>query len=102
MSFASGCSKFPKQALLLLDSVELIEMRSLEWGFTDGSLSENEVLDLANIAGAGNVPGDDLVEELIDTKLIFEIHTSSADVRIRSRFAEMMRTPRSVAAALSQ
>jgi hypothetical protein len=37
-------------ALLALDAIEAVELRSLEWGFTDGSLSEDEALAL--IAGA--------------------------------------------------
>src|SRR3954454_18777214 len=65
-------------------------MRSLEWGYTEGSLSENETLELANqISGDGR--GDDLVEKLIEAKLLFEIRPASGAVRIRSRFAEMMR-----------
>lgn len=81
-----------EKALRLLDSIENIEMKSLEWGFTDGSLSENEALELANVInGEGEEDGDDLIEELINAKLVFELRNSSADVKIRSRFAEFMR-----------
>lgn len=83
------------QALAVLDRIEAIEMRSLEWGFTDGSLSEDE----ANALGeavlaqepAGTADAQDLVEELIEAKLIFEMSNTGGDIRIRSRFAEMMR-----------
>jgi hypothetical protein len=82
-------------ALAVLDRIEAIEMRSLEWGFTDGSLSEDEafalgdqVCDAVNVSG---IDGQDLVEELIDAKLIFEMANVGGEVRIRSRFAEMMR-----------
>lgn len=82
-------------ALAMLDRIEAIEMRSLEWGFTDGSLSEDEAVDLGDhvcdAAGISDLDGQDLIEELIDAKLIFEMPSIGGDVRIRSRFAEMMR-----------
>ncbi len=78
------------KALQLLDRIEATEMRSLEWGYTEGSLSEDETFGLADqISGDGR--GYDLVEELIEAKLIFEIRSVDGGVRIRSRFAEMMR-----------
>ncbi len=83
-----------QQALAILDLIEAIEMRSLVWGFTSGSLSENEALELADrVSGEDDDAGDgeDLIEELIDNKLIFELKNIGGDVRIRSRFAEMMR-----------
>ena len=53
-------------ALKLLDRIEAIEMRSLEWGFTDGSLSEDEAYDLGDLVGAATdvtgIEGQDLVE----------------------------------------
>ncbi len=82
-------------ALAVLDRIEAIEMRSLEWGFTDGGLSEDEAFDLGDqvceAAGVSGTDGQDLVEELIDAKLVFEMASVGGDVRIRSRFAEMMR-----------
>lgn len=82
-------------ALAMLDRIEAIEMRSLEWGFTDGSLSEDEAVDLGDqvceAAGISDLDGQDLIEELIDAKLVFEMPSIGGDVRIRSRFAEMMR-----------
>ena len=82
-------------ALTVLDRIEAIEMRSLEWGFTNGSLGEDEAFALSDevcdAANATGVNGQDLVEELLDAKLIFEMASVGGEVRIRSRFAEMMR-----------
>ncbi|MER8778813.1 DEAD/DEAH box helicase [Mesorhizobium sp. M0977] len=83
------------QALAFLDRIEAIEMRSLEWGFTDGSLSEDEAYALGDTvvvdAPAGWADGQDLVEELIEARLVFEMPDMGGVVRIRSRFGEMMR-----------
>ncbi|PYD46395.1 protein DpdJ [Novacetimonas pomaceti] len=77
-------------ALALLDRIEAIEMASLEWGFTDGSLSEDDALSLA--AEVCNiVDGQDLIEELIEARLLFEMVGTKGEVCLRSRFAEMMR-----------
>jgi hypothetical protein len=82
-------------ALAVLDRIEAIEMRSLEWGFTDGSLSENEAFGLGDqvcdAANASGTDGQDLIEELVEAKLVFEMASVGGAVRIRSRFAEMMR-----------
>lgn len=87
--------KLSAQALALLDRIEAIEMRSLEWGFTDGSLGEQETFALGDAVSAKapscGSDGQSLVEELIEAKLIFEMPSTGGDVRIRSRFAEMMR-----------
>lgn len=83
------------KALAMLDRIEAVEMRSLEWGFTDGSLSEDEAFalgdEVCDEVNATGTSGQDLAEELIDAKLIFEMATVGGEVRIRSRFAEMMR-----------
>ncbi len=79
------------EALGLLDIVEAIEMRSLEWGFTDGSLSERETSGFAVRMATGDQTADDLIEELIDAHLLLEVPARSGEMRIRSRFAEMMR-----------
>lgn len=82
-------------ALAVLDRIESIELRSLEWGFTDGSLSEDEAYELGDQACAASdicdIDGQDLIEELIEAKLIFEMASTGGEIRIRSRFAEMMR-----------
>lgn len=80
-------------AAKLLDLIEAIEMRSLEWGFTDGFLSEEEVLALArSVVAAGNASAaDDAIEELIAARVVFELHNPGGEIRLRSRFGEMMR-----------
>ncbi|MET3909993.1 hypothetical protein ABID59_004350 [Bradyrhizobium sp. S3.3.6] len=78
-------------ALRLLDAIEKIEIQSLAWGFTDGSLSEDELFELAGkVADGGGVP-EDLIEELLDAKVMFEHRSGGSNERYRSRFAEMVR-----------
>lgn len=80
-----------EQALLaLLDAVEECEMRSLAWGFVDGSLSKEEVLAL----GSQVCPDEDAEEILVgllDARLMQEVLGSDGTVRFRSRFAETTR-----------
>lgn len=77
-------------SLRLLEKIEHQEMLSLAWGFADGSLSRAATLELAREAitsGAAGEDPEDLLEYLIEKRLVFEIH----DERIRSRFAETVR-----------
>lgn len=74
------------QALRLLDAIETAEMRSLEWGFVDGSLSETEI---SRLLSDGDV--EEAFEELVEARAIIETTNASGGVRIRSRFAETMR-----------
>ena len=74
-------------ALELLDLIEALEMRSLVWGFTSGSLTETEALDL--ISNASNA--EDALEELNEARLVIEIKNSGGSPRYRSRFAEAVR-----------
>lgn len=78
-------------ALQLLDAVEQIELESLAWGFTDGSLSEDELTELADKVATGTQTADDIIEQLLDAKVLFEHRTVGAGDRYRSRFAEMVR-----------
>ena len=83
-----------RQALAVLNRIEAIEMLSLEWGFTDGSLAEDEAFTLAdNVSDEVETvgEGEDIIEELIDAKLIVELQSVGTGIRLRSRFAEMMR-----------
>jgi hypothetical protein len=75
------------EQLALLDSIEALEMRSLEWGYTAGGLSQEDAFALCLDADRA----DDMLEALIEAKLVFELMGSSGDRRYRSRFAEMMR-----------
>lgn len=66
----------------LLDAVETIEMRSLAWGYTDGSLSHADLLDMGPPSA---------VDELTDAQLLIELTEVTGTSRYRSRFAEMVR-----------
>lgn len=68
----------------LLDQIEALEVRSLTWGFVDGSLSLEATIALAAQRGARN-PAD-VVEKLVAARLVFEVDTPAGDTRIRSRF----------------
>ena len=75
--------------LRLLDELERKEVRSLTWGYTDGSFSSTQVLNLASKVlkdDKDSGSAEDLVEDLIEKKLIFEF-----EGRIRTRFAETLR-----------
>ena len=78
-----------KAAEDLLDEIEALEVRSLTWGFADGSLSMDEAVALAAARGA-TAPAD-VVEELVAARLVFEIASAAGTIRIRSRFGETMR-----------
>ncbi|MCZ8323140.1 MAG: protein DpdJ [Novosphingobium sp.] len=69
-------------ALHILDAVETIEMRSLAWGYSEGSLSEAELMSLGSVSA---------IDELIDARLILELPDSRGTPRYRSRFAELVR-----------
>jgi len=74
-------------ALTLLNRIEMLEMRSLAWGFTRGALSEDEALGLLD----DEVSAGDALEELIEARLISEQASIGGDRRYRSRFAEAVR-----------
>ena len=74
-------------ALKLLDLIEDLEMKSLAWGFANGSLSEEETLDLIG----GGDEAEDVLEELIDAHLVVELLSVTNEPRYRSRFAEAIR-----------
>lgn len=77
-----------------LELVEQIELTSLQWGFVEGGLPEEEVDGLAAqaLAEAGT-PGDpeDVVEELVERRLLIECPHGDGRPRLRSRFAEGVR-----------
>lgn len=77
-------------ALRLLDAIEAIEMRSLAWGFADGSLSEAEALGLLG-EPASSADLEDALEDLIEARAVLEVTPPGGDIGIRSRFAESMR-----------
>ena len=85
----------PEQNLVdeLLGVVEQRELRSLRWGYVDGSLSEEELDSLARdvTTSAGTaVDPIDLVEWMIQHSFLFEFTTAGGH-RFRSRFGEGVR-----------
>jgi len=77
----------------LLAVVERRELRSLRWGYVDGSLSEEDIdsfaRDILVKSGADSDPTE-LVEWMIEHCLLFESH-GDGGYRYRSRFAEGIR-----------
>ena len=85
----------PPQELVdaVLTAVERRELRSLRWGYVDGSLSEAEVdeiaADVTSSAGVTSIP-DEFVDCLVRRSLLFEF-PSEYGYRYRTRFAEGVR-----------
>ena len=77
----------------LLAAIERRELRSLRWGYVDGSLSETDMdalaQDIATSSGAADDPTE-LVEWMVERCLLFESPTDGG-YRYRSRFAEGVR-----------
>jgi len=77
----------------MLGKVEQIELRSLRWGYVDGSLAENEIdsiaADLIATQAASTDPVE-LVEWMVAHSLLFETNDDGT-VRYRSRFSEGVR-----------
>jgi hypothetical protein len=78
---------------IALDRLEAKEYASLIWGFVEGGFSQeqilNELKDLVRDVGEGNP--DDLLEDLIDLGLLFELKTLHGQDIYRTRFAEGVR-----------
>ena len=77
----------------LLSLIEQKELLSLRWGYVDGSLSEEDVDDLAQrVVRSSNTDLDpiDLVEWMVENQLLFEF-LGLVGPRYRSRFAEGVR-----------
>ena len=60
------------------------------WGFVDGSLSEEEALDLARRVGTTD-QAEDLLTSLLEDGLLHEVVSPDGSVRFRSRYAETVR-----------
>ena len=77
----------------LLAEVEQIELRSLRWGYVDGSLAEDELDSIAeNLirAHGDSMSPVELIEWMIAHSLFFESRDDGS-IRYRSRFAEGVR-----------
>src|SRR5262245_41588077 len=78
----------------LLDGIEQRELRSLQWGFIDGSLGEDELHALMHeiLAPLGNSASpDEFIEALLERQVVFERRQEDGTYRYRSRFAEGVR-----------
>ena len=73
----------------LLLAIERLEMKSLQWGSTSASLSEDEIVNLARDIVEGDP--EDAASELLERRLLFQIPAPGRSVRYRSRFAEGVR-----------
>ncbi|SEH06422.1 protein DpdJ [Candidatus Venteria ishoeyi] len=79
---------------ILLSHLESIEYKSLVWGFVDGSISEDELYTLAEQtiqATGSDDDAEDLIEKLIEARLIHEFRDPNGQLVYRSRFAEGVR-----------
>ena len=73
-----------------LNLLEEIEYKSIQWGYTAGVLIEDEIFDKADefIENSNsNLDSEDLIEYLLDEKLIFEV-TTLQGLGYRTRFGE--------------
>jgi len=92
--------------LVVLNFLEEIEYKSIQWGYVDGSISEDDVYDYtlqlineneeatSNFLKEHNLDSldeDELVKYLLEEKLLFEIKTSASKTAFRTRFGESMR-----------
>ncbi len=75
----------------VLGAIEQLELRSLRWGFTDGALSEDEALDLAESLVGDPNEADAAIDRLLRGRLLVEVWAPGGERRIRSRFAETIR-----------
>ena len=77
----------------LLGAIEQQELRSLRWGYVDGSLSQEDVDSLAkNVTTSAETTADpiELVEWMVEHSILFEF-SSDQGHRFRSRFSEGVR-----------
>jgi hypothetical protein len=75
----------------VLEAIESLEMRSLRWGFADGSLSEDEAFELAQRVLAGRGDPEQVIDQLLRAGLLLEVWAPGDERRLRSRFAEIVR-----------
>ncbi|MFT7003507.1 MAG: superfamily II DNA or RNA helicase, partial [Sulfurimonas sp.] len=92
--------------VIVLNFLEEIEYKSIQWGYIDGALSEDDVYDYVlqlindNKLATENfvsqhkldsLDEDDLVKYLLDENLLFEVKTSPSKTGFRTRFGESIR-----------
>ncbi|MBU0720222.1 hypothetical protein KJ877_02650 [bacterium] len=92
--------------VIILNFLEEIEYKSIQWGYADGALLEDDVYDYALMLMNDNkvatenfirqysldsLDEDELVDYLLEEKLLFEVKISSSKTGFRTRFAESIR-----------
>ena len=92
--------------LELLSLLEEIEYKSIQWGYTDGALLEDDVYDYAAELIDNNLPSsesfmkkhdlksldeNDLIDYLLEEKLLFEVKITPSQTGFRTRFGESIR-----------
>jgi hypothetical protein len=74
----------------VLNAIERLELRALRWGFAEGSLSEAQAEAIAAAAWPGGDP-DAVLDRLVREHLLLEVRGPGDEIRLRSRFAEIVR-----------
>ena len=80
-----------KECLQALDAIEAAEIASLSWGYVHASLTYDEVEKLLQKEIGSEFDVDNLLDELLDARLIFSFEDGSGDEKFRSRFCEILR-----------
>ena len=78
-------------ALTALDVIENAELASLSWGYAHACLTFDELENLLEQEFGNDCPVDDLIEELLQARLIFAFADGAGDENFRSRFGEIVR-----------
>jgi hypothetical protein len=73
----------------VLSRLEQAELRSLSWGRVDVSLTEEEVLDLIEQVTQDRAGAHEVLDDLLDLRLVRDLNT--AEATYRTRFAETVR-----------
>jgi len=92
--------------LAVLNFLEEIEYKSIQWGYVDGSLSEDDLYDYTiqlindneqateifiKEHSLDSLDEDELIDYLLEEKLLFEVKISPSKTGFRTRFGESMR-----------
>lgn len=75
----------------ILEAFESFELRSLRWGFADGSFSETEALEIITNTLQTRADPEVTLDALVRGRLLVEVWAPGDQRRLRSRFAETVR-----------
>src|SRR3954471_5575607 len=73
----------------VLSRLEQAELRSLSWGRVDVALTEEEVLDVIEQVTQDRAGAQEVLDDLLDLRLVRDLNTAQATYR--TRFAETVR-----------